>query len=381
MIVVLSVMDGFENELKKRLMSTDLHILITPGLGVENYNRGYVPIDTFESTEASRYLKNIPEVRGVWPIVETEAIIRSGQSVAGVEIKGVDAERLKRIQSQVVEVAEPHMLTQREGGETYQMASIFVGEELARMMGLIPGDVVSLISPTETDGPFGSVPRMKRFVVEGIYRSGLGEQERKVVFVQDRAAWSFLRKKSLVSRWEITLSEFERAPSLASELRSRAPRFEIQDWIQLNSNLFASLKLERIAMFIVLAFTVVVASFNIVTTLTLMVLEKKKEISILKAMGARRVEIASIFLGEGILIGGVGVGVGLLGGWILCFLLKRYQFIKLPDIYYDETLPVSFRMGYYVIVGLCAFVIVLLACVYPAKRASRLNPLDGIRMS
>lgn len=132
-------------------------------------------------------------------------------------------------------------------------------------------------------------------------------------------------------------------------------------------------------MFIILAFIIIVASFNIVTTLTLMVLEKKREISILKAMGARSGQVAAIFLAEGIFIGVFGVGIGTVLAFLICGSLRRYEFIQLPEIYYDRTLPVSFDPLYYALVAGCALVIVLFACNYPSKRASRLNPLDGIR--
>jgi lipoprotein-releasing system permease protein len=132
-------------------------------------------------------------------------------------------------------------------------------------------------------------------------------------------------------------------------------------------------------MFVFLAFIIIVASFNIVTTLTLMVLEKKREISIMKAMGARHGQVAAIFLAEGVLIGVVGTFIGLALGLVICLLLKRYEFIELPKIYYDTTLPVTFNGMYYVVIGASALVIVLAACLYPSRRAAELNPLDGIR--
>ena len=168
---------------------------------------------------------------------------------------------------------------------------------------------------------------------------------------------------------------------LKSRMRFERPRpsFRVQDWIQLNSHLFASLRLERFAMSVALAFIIVVASFNIVTTLTLMVLEKRKEISILKAMGAEHGQVAAIFLAEGLLIGFLGAGGARFSRFVICLMLRRYEFIALPDIYYDRTLPVTFEWSYYGGVALCAVVIVLFACLYPSKRAAHLNPLDGIR--
>jgi lipoprotein-releasing system permease protein len=132
-------------------------------------------------------------------------------------------------------------------------------------------------------------------------------------------------------------------------------------------------------MFVILAFIIVVASFNIVTTLTLMVLEKKREICILKAMGARHGQVAAIFLAEGILIGGTGVGGGILLGFVTCTLLRVFPIIQLPDVFYDRTLPVTFDLRYYLGIAVCAVLIVLAACLYPSRRAARLNPLDGIR--
>jgi lipoprotein-releasing system permease protein len=247
-------------------------------------------------------------------------------------------------------------------------------------MGLIAGDQVTLISPTETEGPMSAVPRLKHFVVEGIYHSGVPDQEFHTVFTNEGAVSSFLRKSKAVSQWEVTVKDFERAPEVADEIRKNAAGFKVQDWIQLNSHLFASLKLERVSMFVILAFIVIVASFNIVTTLTLMVLEKKREISILRAMGAREGAIAAIFLAEGLLIGGFGVAGGLGLGFTICLILRKGEFIQLPEVFYDRTLPVTFDARYYMIVGLCAIVIVLLACLYPSRRAALLEPLEGIRL-
>jgi len=380
MVVVLSVMDGFQAELKKRLMSSDLHILITPTKQVSDFNAGFVPKDALEQTGASELIKSEPDVVSFWPIISTEAILKSGKKVTGVVIKGVTDERLAKLKTQMVESANSKLSTQEDSQENGgRLQGIFIGQELAYEMSLIPGDRVTLISPTETEGPLDSVPRLRKYYVEGVYHSGLPDQELHTVFATDGAVRSFLRRANVMSEWEISVKDFDQAPALADRIRTLAPQFRVQDWAQLNSHLFASLKLERVAMFVILAFIVIVASFNIVTTLTLMVLEKKREISILKAMGARNGQVAAIFLAEGMLIGGIGVGGGLTLGFVVCVLLKRYEFIALPDVYYDRTLPVTFDPRYYALVGGVAIIIVLVACMYPSKRAAALNPLDGIR--
>ena len=379
LIVVLSVMDGFESELKKRLMSSDLHILITPKAEVASFDRGYVNTQEFDASGVGERLRTDPRVESVWPIVSTEVILKSGRKITGSVLKGVTAERLERLKKQVSEMAEAKMLVKQEKGETIRLPGVFVGQEMAYEMGLIPGDFVTLISPTETEGPFSTVPRLKRFVVEGIYRSGMPEQELHTVFAQDHAVRGFLRRASVVSQWEVTLKEFDEAVPVASTIRSSLPNFRVEDWVQMNAHLFAALTLERLAMFVILAFIVVVASFNIITTLTLMVLEKKKDIAVLKTMGAENAQVAAIFLSEGLLIGGVGVAGGVVFGLLICLALKRWEFIQLPDVYIDRTLPVNFRPEYYAVIALSALVIIVVACLYPSRRAAKLTPLDGIR--
>ncbi len=375
MIVVLSVMDGFEAELKKRLMASDLHVLVTPTPEVVGFDMGFAPKSSFASPEVLQYVEKNQDIVAFWPIVSTEAIFRVGRKVKGIVVKGVTEGRMERLLTQVTDRVESKV----DGKPASKLPGLFVGQELAYEMGVIPGDQVTLISPTETEGPMDSVPRLRRYHIQGIYRSGLPEQELQTIFATEGAVRSFLRKNDVISHWEISVRDFSRAPAIAGKLRELAPGFRIQDWIQLNSQLFSSLHRERIAMAVILAFIVVVASFNIVTTLTLLVLEKKREISIMKAMGARHGQVAAVFLAEGILIGAVGVGGGIVIGFILCLLLRRYEFITLPEIYYDRTLPVTFDASYYAIVAVCALLIVLAACLYPSRRAAKLNPLDGIR--
>lgn len=373
MIVVLSVMDGFESELKKRLMGTDLHILITPTSLVEGFDGGFVPKDSLDLASIQRRVRDRTEIDSFYPVVSTEAILKVARKVSGVEVKSVTPERLEKMKSMIVERASPG------ANSRSRYPGIYIGQELAYDMGLIVGDPVTLISPTETEGPLSSVPRLKKFSVEGIYHSGVPEQELHTIFAQEQAIYSFLRRAGVISHWEMTVKDFDEAPRVASEIQAQAPGFKVQDWIQLNQNLFWSLKLERISMFVILAFIVVVASFNIVTTLTLMVLEKKREISILRAMGAREGAVAAVFLAEGLLIGGVGIAGGTALGFFLCIMLRRWDLIQLPDVFYDRTLPVTFDLRYYLGVSCCAAVIVLLACLYPSKRAAKLEPLEGIR--
>lgn len=380
MIVVLSVMDGFESELKKRMTSSDLHVLVQPGIDMPGFENGVISSSALPASQIEALKKATGNrIENFWPILSTEAILKTGKKVMGVVLKGITTDRMDHLKKQVVETAESQMLVEKDGGESVKLPGIYMGQELAYEMGIIPGDQVTLISPLEVEGPMDGIPRLKRYVIQGIYHSGHPEQELHTIYAQDSAVRSFLRKSDGISQWEITVHDFNQAPAVAAQIRKDLPQFRTQDWMELNAHLFASLRLERVSMFVILAFIIIVASFNIVTTLTLMVLEKKKEISILKTMGARNGQVAAVFLAEGILIGGVGVGGGALFGFIICSLLKRYEFIEMPDIYYDRTLPVTFNFSYYVLISVCALLIVLAACLYPSKRAAKINPLDGIR--
>ena len=375
--VVLSVMEGFEGELKKRLMATDLHILVTPTAQTEGFDQGVVP-------EASLKLdpRLLSQLGGkLWPTLQTEAILRTGRKITGVVAKGINDDRLDQLKKQITESAESELLSDRQGPDPLPPAKIWVGKEMAYEMNMIPGDYITLISPTETEGPMSSVPRLKRFVVAGVYNSGMPEQELHTVFMEQQSLRSFLRRTGGVTQWEASLKDFDQAPALRAELQAALPTFKVQDWQSMNSSLFFSLKLERVAMFIALSFIVLVASFNIITTLTLMVLEKKKEIAILKTMGATNEQVAGVFFTEGIFIGGVGIVGGLLLALLLCGILKKYEFITLPDIYYDRTLPVIIKPLYFALISASAFAIVLMASIIPSRKAARVDPLKGIRQA
>ncbi len=271
------------------------------------------------------------------------------------------------------------MLVDRDGPEAVSYPGIFIGNELAYELGLIPGDFVTLISPSQMDGPFNNIPRVKRFIVEGIYHQGVPEQESHIAFTTLASMESFLRKKAAISEVQVTLKDASISEAFTDRYRKELKGIRIRDWNELNQNLFASMRLERIAMFLILLFTVVISSLNIVSTLTLLVQEKLKEIAIFRTMGARASDIRGIFLWKGLLIGGAGVVTGTVGAFLLCVLLKRYQFISLPDVYYDRTLPVVFDPWVFLGVPLVSFLIVGLASWYPAHGASRLTPLQGMR--
>jgi lipoprotein-releasing system permease protein len=378
-IVVLSVMSGFEEQMREKLISSDLHVLITPENTFPNFNMGYVNRDEIKSLPAIASMTVSPDVEMVSFILGTEGVLRSGNKVSGVEVKGIDGPKFTKLKKSLSEEALPQMLVDRNGPDATRYPGIFVGKELAYDMGLIPGDFVTLVSPSEMDGPFSNIPRIKRFIVEGIYHFGVPEQEASVVFTHVSNMESFLRRKNAVSSVEITLKHARDSEGFVKKYEGQLPSLRTRDWNELNSNLFASMKLERIAMFLILLFTVMIASLNIVSTLSLMVQEKLMEIAIFETMGATRKNVSGIFVWKGFLIGGTGVVFGTGFALVVCVALKKFQFISLPEVYYDRTLPVNFDFAYFLGVPLISFAIVCLASYFPAKRASELTPLEGIR--
>jgi lipoprotein-releasing system permease protein len=378
-IVVLAVMSGFEYQLREKLISSDLHVLITPQSSFPSFDMGYVNRDDVKTMPAVASMTVSPEVDLLSFVLGTEVVLRAGNKVNGVEVKGVDAARMARIKKSLTEEALPQMLVDRNGPDSTRYPGIFVGKELAYEMGLIPGDFVTLISPSEMDGPFSNIPRVKRFIVEGIYHLGVPDQESEVVFTPIANMESFLHRRNAVSSIEITLKDANQSEDFVKKYEKQLPGLRMRDWNELNSNLFASMKLERLAMFLILLFTVMIASLNIVSTLSLLVQEKLTEISIFKTMGATRQNISGIFVWKGLMIGGTGVFFGTFFALVICISLRKFDFIALPDVYYDRTLPVSFDPFYFIGVPLVSFGIVCLASYFPAKRAAMLTPLDGIR--
>lgn len=373
LVVVLSVMDGFERKLRERLMSSDLHLLVEPKEKIY-FPRGQNPSQEW----VAQFEKEVPGLK-VFPILATEAILRTEKKVKGIVVKGLEDNRFNEIMRNAKETADPSMLIDQENGEHIQLPGLILGQELADEMGIMPGYHVSLISPLETEGPLSQVPRMKRFVVEATYHAGTPEQELGMVFTRYQNVESFLRKRDIITHWEAIVKDFDESDVYRDKIQAALPQFNVRDWKELNAQLFYSLKLERVAMFIALTFIIIVASFNIVTTLTLMVLEKKREVAILKVMGAPDSDVSAVFFSEGLIIGIVGIFVGLGLGGLICYILAAYPVIQLPDIYYDRSLPVSFVPGYFITIAVCALIIVFFACLYPARRAARLPPLEGIR--
>jgi lipoprotein-releasing system permease protein len=259
---------------------------------------------------------------------------------------------------------------------------IILGRELAKNLGVTEGDMLYLISPNGMLSPIGHVPSMKQFRVSGFFESGMYDFDQTFAFIGLKEAQKLLRMGDSVSGIEIRVTDIYKANQVGERLVAELGfPYWTRDWMQMNRNLFKALKLERRVMFIILTLIVLVAAFNIASSLIMMVMGKTRDIAILKAMGATDKSVRKIFVFNGMVIGVIGTGLGLVLGLLLCTGLKHYNIHELTgDIYYFTTrLPVKLEMLDVVSIVAAALVICFFATLYPARQAAKLNPVEAIR--
>jgi lipoprotein-releasing system permease protein len=239
-----------------------------------------------------------------------------------------------------------------------------------------------MLSPTGGEiTPLGMTPKMKRFVVVGIFEAGMYDYDSAFAYISIPSAQAFLDMGDAVTGIEVKLKDIYKAKEVGKTIQAELSMpFYTMDWMDMNKNLFAALALEKVAMFIILVMIVFVAAFNIASALIMLVMEKSRDIAILKAMGATKRSIMRIFILEGTIIGAFGTAIGAAFGWGMCLVLGRYQFIKLnPDVYYISTLPVKMVASDIVIIVVCSLLLCLLATIYPSWQASRMDPVEALR--
>jgi len=407
MIVVLSVMTGFVEDLRGKILGTYSHVvLLRVGMGMENYmevksqvEKGllqkvdfeikklrfpsiFTGLDWIRSYVRLRALKAqrriLSEIVAVTPFTFNQVLLSGDGGVIGVVVRGVDSESVSKVTTLASNIKEGGL---EELNGLKGFPGILIGKELARNLGAFYGDKVTAISPTGRFSPLGIIPKVKQFVVAGIFESGMYEYDATLAYIRIAEAQKFFGLGNRVSGLEIRVRDIDNADRVASILqKALGYPFYARDWKDMNRNLFSALRLEKIVMSLILIIMILVAAFSIICTLIMIVMEKGKDIAILKSMGASSKNIMKIFMLEGIVIGGIGTILGLLTGFLLCWLLGKYQFISLPgDVYYITTLPVKMRVLDFVIVSLSAFVITILSTLYPSYQASRLRPAEALR--
>jgi lipoprotein-releasing system permease protein len=380
-ILALSVMSGFESDLKGKIRGTKADVVIT------------VPDDRpFLDWQAVREkVVHVAGVAGATPYLEAEVMVRSGASPAGIFLRGIDPATAASVldlgrttrDCSIDDLAHPEKVPvdplSEDGGK--DAPTIILGEELyARTLRVFQGSLIDVVCPLCKMGPSGPMPGLKAFRAAGHFYSGMYEFDSKLAYVSLSEAQSFLRMPGEVTGIDVRAVDPDRAPAIAAAIQTMLGNsYEARSWEELNKGLFMALRLEKVAMFVVLTFIALVASFSIISTLIMMATEKAREVAILKAMGASDGAVERVFVAEGVYIGLIGLLVGVSFGIGLCLLVQRYGLPLPSDVYYINQLPIVMRPGEIAIVSASALALCFLATVYPAWLASRMRPVDGLR--
>ena len=378
LIIVLAVMNGFEKTLKQKILGTQAHIVVLKA--------GQEGIDQYD--EAARKVEEVSGVVSASPFIFNQVMLSSDAGVSGVVLKGIDPARVGKV-TELAHYLKAGRLEDLQSSPEGQLGGIVLGVELAKHLGLAVGDALQVISPLGTITPMGMVPKMRRFRVAGIFQSGMYEYDTTLAYISLENAQKFFNLEGRVTGIEIKTENVYKVKEIGREIRRKLGfPFWTKDWMEMNRNLFSALRLEKIAMFIILVLIVLVAAFNIISTLIMVVMEKNKDIAILKSMGAPARGILRIFIIEGLVIGVVGTALGLILGLVAAlnlekitgFVEKLFGFkILSSDVYYIDKLPSQVNPWDVTWIVLTAVLISLLATVYPAWRASRLDPAEALR--
>ena len=388
LIIVLAVMNGFEEDLRTKILGIKSHIEVTAGMNapMKNYSAIREEIDKTPGVVAST------------PFIYTEAMVRGNNSVTGVVIRGLDTQSSPKVihLGKVREGSLEHLnsipkdVLKEMPDEDKGLAGIVIGREMARNMGIFLYDAITIISPAGgISTPMGMVPRMKKFIVVGIYESGFYEYDSKLAFLSIKSCQEFLDMGDSVSGIDIVVNDIYKADVIARSIQNRLGfPFFTQNWMQMNKNLFSALRLEKRVMFIILSLIVLVAAFNIISALIMVVMEKNKDIAILKSMGATSATIMKIFIYQGLIVGVVGTFFGCVAGLLIAlnlqkislFVEKIFNFKILPgDVYYLSELPSKVNYSDVVTIVIGTILICFISTIYPSFRASRLDPAEALR--
>lgn len=385
LIIVLAVMNGFETDLRTKILGINAHVVLMEYGGVLH---GYEKVLQKVTREK--------EVVAVTPFIYSQAMLKKGESVSGVILRGMDPETASRVinlgkmqEGKIAYLVEKNRLHLKLTPEGVKMPGVVLGKELAKNLGIFLFDTVSILSPQGISTPMGVMPRLKKFLVVGIFDSGFYEYDSTIAFLSLRDAQEFLNLGDMVTGLEVKVDNIYQAGSIARQLEKKLGYpYWARHWMEMNKNLFSALRMEKRVMFIILSLIVLVAMFNIITTLIMIVMEKNRDIAILKSMGATSRSIMKIFIYQGLIIGVIGTLLGSIAGLAVAYNLEKlslfveriFGFKILPaDVYYLSALPSLVNYGDVGTIILGTLFISLLATIYPSWRASRLDPAETLR--
>jgi len=374
LLVVLAVMSGFERDLRAKILGVNAHIWV-----LKFGERGLDDPD-----RVLREVRATPGVAGAVPFTFHQVMLSASRTAVGAVLRGMDLEGVGPVMDlpHAIKETDPRLLQREGGGLRLAPDAILLGRVLAANLGVRVGDPVIVISPQGTIlTPFGLAPRLRPFTVGGIFDVGMHEYDAGMAVVTLATAQRLFQMGTAVSGIEVKVDDVDRAAAVARAIQTRLgfPYYS-RDWLQMNRNLWAALQLEKLAMFVILIFIVLVAAFNILSTLIMGVMDKGAAIGILKSMGATRRGIMRVFMVQGVIIGAVGTLLGAVLGGFLCYLQVTYHIVPLKgDVYFLGVLPIQVRPWDVAWVVAASLTLSFLATLYPSWKAARLDPVAAIR--
>ena len=369
LLIALALMTGLQGELRDRIVGSSAHIYVLKvgGAGFEHYEDDIAK------------LKTVPRVIGAAPAIMGQGMIIGRNANGFVTIKGIIPER----ESEVTEIERTMQsgslaaLTPVEG----QPPAVVIGRELATKIGAFVGDDVEFLTPEGgVLSPFGMTPNIRTYRVVGLFNLGLFEFDQAYAFVHLDAA-KRLTGKSVPDLIELKVDDMFAAAEIADTIPERlGSEYMPQDWSDLNQSLFSALSLEKLAISVTIGLIVMVAALNIVASLVLLVMEKSRDIAILKTMGSSAASIRRIFMLQGLVIGLIGTALGATFGWIVIYIADRYKLVSVPlDVYQISHVPFRLEFMDFVVVVISAIVSCFVATIYPSRQAAKLDPAQALR--
>jgi lipoprotein-releasing system permease protein len=365
LIGTLGIMTGFKEDLQKKILGTTSHIVVQGRLR-----------DTLGDYEqvVSR-VERVPRVVAATPFVLRQVLLSSESAVQGIVLRGIDP----RNEPRVTELASNIKYGNLGDLERDGRPGIILGRELAMRLGVVVGDSVNVVSPVGSVRAISMTPKIRPFAVVAVFESGMFEYDSSLAYISLLEAQQFFNLGRTVTGVEVKVEDIFSASDIARAIEQELGfSFWARDWMQLNRNLFSALKLEKVMMFLLLVLITIVASFNIVSTLTMIVSEKQREIAILKAMGATRASIMQIFMLNGLVIGLAGTAIGIPLGYGFLWLIQTYWTFD-PTVYYISHVPVHVQAQDVILVSISAILISFAATIYPSRQAAKLDPAAALR--
>ncbi|HVC20246.1 MAG TPA: lipoprotein-releasing ABC transporter permease subunit [Vicinamibacterales bacterium] len=366
LVIALALMTGLQQELRNRILGSTAHVYVWKMGGLLDYH-----------AEVKKLLA-VPHVTGAAPAILGKALVEGPRNPQFITLKGIDP-ALEPSVSNIAQALRQGRLQDLDRGDDHA-PGILLGDTLANQLGVTVGDSVTILTPEGTLSPMGLIPRTRRLRVVGIFSLGLYEFDAAYGYVTLGVAERLLDVKH-PEIIQLRVDDIYRAPAVAAAIPKRlGARYLTQDWTEMNHSLFSALWLEKMAISITIGLIVVVAALNIIASLILLVMEKSRDIAILKTMGASARSVMAIFMIEGLIIGVTGTAVGAGGGVLIAWVMNRYKLIRVPlDVYQVPYVPFTVRPADFAVVVVAAILVCFLATIYPSRQASKLDPAQALR--